>query len=262
MLPEKRRQEIIRLNLEKQGISIKELADYFKISNMTVLRDIKLLEQKQKLEVVRGGVVPLEGSLETSYNAVETYNAKRKLSLSEKQQIAQYCAENFVNDGSVIALEPGSTSASIVRFLSNKKRLTVVTNGYFVLQEACEQLDPSNRIVCSGGILEKPYLIFLGPDVELFFRARPTDVAFLSCVAFDLNVGPMDSHTLDIQAKKAMAQSAQKRVLMVDKNKFNTLSVMKTIEMSEITDLVTNASVSDSVLDSLRKFTNVKIHLA
>jgi DeoR/GlpR family transcriptional regulator of sugar metabolism len=262
MLPEKRRQEILRLNNEKQGISIKDLALHFKTSTMTVLRDIKLLASKNKLEVVRGGVIPLFATGDRAPTAVDTYDEKRKLSIVEKQQIASYCAEHFIKDGNVIALEPGSTASSIIKFLNNKKKLTLITNGYFVLQEACEKLDESNKIICSGGLLEKPYLIFLGMDVEKFFSAKHVDVAFLSCAAFAQDAGPMDPYPLEIQAKQAMARSAKTRVLMIDKNKFNTYSVAQTIDMSEITDIVTNADVSPEILHSLRNFTNVKIHLA
>ncbi|MFL1780779.1 DeoR/GlpR family DNA-binding transcription regulator [Candidatus Hepatincolaceae symbiont of Richtersius coronifer] len=261
MLPDKRRQEILRLNYEKQGISIKELAHYFKVSNMTVLRDVKILKAQKKLDLVRGGVVPLESIDDSSLFSVENYDFKKRESLSEKQQIAEYCAENFIKEGNIIALEGGSTAGAMIRFLAKKKKITLITNGFFVLQEAYATLNKSSRVICTGGILETPYLLFLGPDVEHFFKTRHTDIAFISCVAFDFTVGPMDSYPLDIQSKQSMLRSAQRRVLMIDKNKFNLRSVMQTIDIKEITDLVTNSSISSDILEQLQKL-NVKLHLA
>lgn len=263
MLPTKRKQEIIRLTKEKQGISIADLSSYFKVSNMTILRDVKDLSAKNMLEIVRGGVVPVGLSNESQEDNVNTiYDIKKRQSLSEKQQIARYCAETFITDGSVIALEGGSTACSIIRFLTHKQKITLISNGYFVLKEAIETLPNDFRIVCTGGLLESPYLLFLGPDVESFFMSKYPDVAFLSCVAFDLNMGPMDSYSLEVQAKKAMLTNAKKRVLMVDKNKLNSRSVMQTVAMSEITDIVINASVEPSIIKELEKFKNLKIHLA
>ncbi len=262
MLPNKRKQEILRLNKEKQGISITELSNYFKVSNMTILRDVKELESKNLLEIVRGGIIPVGLSKDSQDNVSTIYDIKKRQSLSEKQQIAMYCAENFINDGSIVALEGGSTACSIIKFLINKQKITIISNGYFVLKEAIENLGEDSRIICTGGLLENPYLLFLGPDVESFFASKYTDVAFLSCVAFDLNIGPMDSYPLEVQAKKAMLKNAKKRVLMVDKNKINARSVMQTIDMNEITDLVINSSLDKSIIKELEKFSNVKLHFA
>ncbi len=262
MLPEKRRQEMLRLNKENQGISIKDLAIFFNVSSMTVLRDIKLLEKQGKLEIVRGGVIPIGTDITGSTLSFNIYDKKRQRSLSEKQQIARYCAENLIKDGNIIALEGGSTAGSIIKFLENKRKITVITNGLFVLNEASELLDPSCRIIGSGGLLERPYLMFLGPDVDQFFSSRNTDIAFVSCVGFDLNVGPMDSHPLDIQAKIAIFRYAERRVLILDRNKFNVKSVLKTVAVENITDIVTNSSVDVDVLESLKKFTHIKVHLA
>ena len=262
MLPEKRRQEILRLNREKQGITIKDLADFFKISNMTILRDIKLLEKQGKLEIVRGGIIPIGSDISGSTLSFNVYDKKRQRALSEKQQIAKYCAENLIKEGNIIALEGGSTAGSIVKFLDNKQKITVITNGLFILNEASEILDPSCRIIGSGGLLERPYLMFLGPDVDQFFSSKHTDIAFISCVGFDLTVGPMDSHPLDIQAKIAMFKNAERRVLVIDKNKFNVKSVLKAVSVEDITDIVTNSSVSTEVLEGLKKFSHIKVHLA
>lgn len=261
MLPDKRRQEILRLTKETKGISISDLADYFKVSNMTILRDVKELAAKKVLDIVRGGVVPL-GFGDTSVSIATIYEDKKRQSLTEKQQIANYCAKHFVQDGNIVSLEGGSTCCALVGFLENKKKVTLISNGYFVLKEAIEKLPEDSRIISTGGLLDKRYLVFLGPDVEKFMESRYTDIAFISCVAFDLNVGPMDSVPLDVSFKQAIMKNAKRRVLMVDKNKFNHRSVMQTIDMGIITDLVTNESVDKEILEELKKFTNVKVHLA
>ncbi len=262
MLPGKRRQEILRLNKEKQGISIKELANFFKVSNMTILRDIKLLDEQGKLEIVRGGVIPLDSDTDNNTVSSNIYDKKRQKALSEKQQIAKYCAEYLIREGNIIALEGGSTAGSIIKFLGNKQKITIITNGLFVVQDAADKLDPTCRVTCSGGLLERPYLAFLGPDVDYFFESKHTDLAFFSCVGFDFNIGPMDSHPLDIQAKLAMMKNAQRRVLVIDKNKFNIRSVLRTVSIDFLTDIVTNSSIDPEFLDRLRQYKNIKIHLA
>lgn len=264
MLPEKRRQEIQRLNKEHQGISIKDLAKYFNISNMTVLRDIKQLEKRGLLEVVRGGVIPIKSDIQDNNDQpFDVYDNKKNKSLNEKQQIAAYCS-SFVKEGNIIVLEAGSTAGAMVSFLTAKRKITMISNGLVVVKEATDKLDATSRVICAGGLLDRTYSTFVGPDVDRFFENKQTDIAFVSCAAFDLNLGAMDSNPLDIQAKRSILNSAQRRVLMVDKNKFNIRSVMQTVDMAFITDLVTNANVPEEVLDALQKFKElgVRIHLA
>jgi DeoR/GlpR family transcriptional regulator of sugar metabolism len=261
MIPEKRRQEIVRLNQEKNGISIKELSEVFDVSSMTILRDIRILEKRKQLEIVRGGVIPVNNFANEGNLFKEIYDAKKRKAFNEKNDIAKYCAKNLIKEGQVIAIEGGSTASLITKHISDKPKVTVITNGLFALEEAYKRLPENGRIICTGGILERPYLLFLGPDAEGFFKDRNIDIAFISCVAFDLKVGPMDSHPGDIRLKQSMFNAAERKVLLIDKYKVGTKSVMQTVSLNKVTDIVTNQSLEPELLEGLNKL-NIKIHLA
>jgi DeoR/GlpR family transcriptional regulator of sugar metabolism len=258
MLLEKRRQEIIKLAEVRQGISIKELAEHFDVSTMTILRDIKVLQKRKVVESVRGGVLPKE-VVKDKDGSVNYYEYKKRSASLDKQKIASYCVDNLITDKMVVGLEGGSTVASMVKFLANKKRLTLLTNGLYVAQESSYSLDVTSKIILSGGLLEKDSYLMLGKDTEDFFKNKFMDIAFISCVAFDLTVGPMDSNPLDIQAKQAMFKNAKRRVLVLDQSKFDARSVVPTMDIAEITDIVTNAEIKNEIKESLGLF-KAKLH--
>jgi len=260
MLPEQRRQEIIKLNKEHGGISVNKLAAHFKVSNMTILRDIKILEKEKKVGVVRGGIITIASNLSNYYGLVNLYNDKRKHNLVEKHEIASYCAKQFVKEGSVIVIEGGSTAGSLINFLTEVPKIKVFTNGLVVANEAVEKLHANSTIICAGGVLNKQYLLFLGKDVDDFLVKQYTDVAFFSCVAFDLRIGPMDSNSQDASAKRAMLKNADRRVLMIDKTKFHGKSLEKIIDVNEITDIVTNKSADESIIAKLKEY-GPELHL-
>lgn len=253
MLLDKRRQEIIKLAELRQGISIKDLADHFKVSTMTILRDIKVLEERSLIESVRGGVLPLDVH-KAANNYANYYEYKKRSAMLEKQDIASWCVDNLVQDRMILALEGGSSVASLIRFLNNKKRITVLTNGFFVAQEALSHLNESSKVILSGGLIEKSSYVMVGPDAETFFNDKYIDIAFISCVAFDLNVGPMDSNPLDIQVKKAMIKNAKKRVLLLDTTKFDRRSILPTIALNEVNTIVTNKNIDDDIKKALLSF--------
>ena len=260
MIPEKRRQEILRLTIEKNGISLKELAAQFNVSTMTILRDIRTLEKRKQIEIVRGGVVPLAKDATEVDILKDKYEEKRQKSFEEKNAIAKYCAKYLIKEGQILAIEGGSTASLIVRYLGDKNKVTVITNGLFTLEEAYKTLPDNARIMCTGGILERPYLLFLGPDAENFFQERNIDIAFISCVAFDLKTGAMDSHPADIRLKQAMFEAAERRVLLIDKFKVGTKSVMQTVALNKITDIVTNSTLDADLMTGLNNL-GIKLHL-
>ena len=59
MLPAERRREMARLIKNRGAVNTRELAEALGISTMTVRRDLKVLEERNQLELTWGGAVPL-----------------------------------------------------------------------------------------------------------------------------------------------------------------------------------------------------------
>jgi len=55
--PEYRRERIIFYCSNSGFVTVKEIADYFEISTMTVLRDLRILHKQGKLVRVHGGAL-------------------------------------------------------------------------------------------------------------------------------------------------------------------------------------------------------------
>lgn len=259
MLPEKRRNEILRLNKENQGIKLTELAESLNVSSMTILRDIKKLAKDGLVEVVRGGIIPVR---ESTDNTVSLFEKRHRKFIVDKQRLMQYCAEYLVSENDLVILDGSTTTSGIIRCLSGKMKLTIFTNSLFVLNESLNKTKDSSKIITSGGLLDKNYLLFTGPEVEKFYLSKLTDVVFLGAAGFDFSFGTMDSNYLEVQAKKAMCKSASKRVLVVDHSKFEMKSVSNAVSFNDITDVVTNVNASEKYIEMIKqKYPHIVIHL-
>ncbi len=242
------RQELIRNLIQSKGsISIKELGKRFKESRMTLWRDLKILENKGLIKRIYGGAIKKQISIPFE----PSFEEKELTSLSEKQLIAQYAAQNLVEDGDSICLGAGSTILQMIPYL-NQINLTILTNGLNAMMMASK---PSSnlRVIGCGGEIRKPALAFVGPEAEEFFLHKNVDAVFLSGTGITINEGITDPHLLDVQIKRAMIKSAKKVIFLMDSSKVGKVSLDKTISLNEINLLIIDNKVPKSFIEELKR---------
>src|SRR5215475_3515571 len=61
MLFSKREKQIVELVNQNSGYGVRELARYFDVTEATIRRDLRKLEEHKLLQRLHGGAVPLEG---------------------------------------------------------------------------------------------------------------------------------------------------------------------------------------------------------
>ena len=121
MVPELRKEEILK-SIKKRDISyIKDLAAELNISLSTVRRDVAALEQEGSVIVMRGGAV--------KYKAEDFDEpvVKKKLIHSEEKEIIARKAAALVEDGDCVYVDSGTTTVGMLKYLQGK-RITIVSS--------------------------------------------------------------------------------------------------------------------------------------
>lgn len=248
MLPAQRRRSIMEL-LESSGAStITDLSQRFKVSEMTIRRDLQLLDDEGSLRRTHGGaMIPT-----SSAPMVEPrYAAKQKLHAREKALIAEYAAENLVSDGDIIVLEGGTSVTLMVAYLTGKHDLTVVTNGLYTTNEL-RRLLPDATVICTGGILRDMALTFVGPVAERFFQEFHANKVFLSATGLTLKEGFSDPNMIETQVKKAMIAAADQTIMLVDSSKFGVRSLATVAYIDQASVLVTDNAAPKNTRQELQ----------
>ena len=254
MLPAQRQQQILE-DIEKNGVgSIAELSQKYSVSEMTIRRDLLVLEGVGHIKRTYGGAL-----LSNSLSAEPRYAAKQKLHASSKASLAQYAAEKLVKSGDIIILEGGTTITAMAQYLTNIQNLTVVTNGLYTTNEL-QSLAPGSTVICTGGILREVSATFVGPVAEQFFREFHANKLFLSATGLTFNAGFTDPSMLETQVKKAMKASADQVIMLLDSHKFGVKSLTTFLQADQINILVTDAAAPEDVLQTLRA-KGVEIHI-
>ena len=119
---EERREEIIGIIQEKGKVKVSELSEKYGISEVSIRKDLEILEAEGHLSRVHGGAVGLN-KLYVNMDLNERYrtNAIAKRKLAE-------LAARFIDDNDTIMMNAGTTLTYVLRAIRNKKNITIVTN--------------------------------------------------------------------------------------------------------------------------------------
>jgi DeoR/GlpR family transcriptional regulator of sugar metabolism len=253
VLPIQRRQ-ILRDYLARHGGGkIKELSDHFGVSEMTIRRDLELLEQQGHIARSHGGAVYVDKLL-----GEPALPEKQARSPEVKEKLAAYAAERFVSDGDVLILEGGTTVSRMASYLK-QAQLTLMTNGLDALQRL-RTVAGQHTVICCSGVLREPSGTFVGPMAEQFFAQYHASTAFLSSLSFTVDAGFTDPNLMDTQVKKAMIRSAARTIMLLDSSKIGNRSLAAVARLDEVAVLVTDSGVPDHVKEACEA-AKVELHI-
>ena len=126
------------------SVGVGDLAADLGVSSATVRRDLVLLEQQRLLARTHGGAIA-NGVL---FELPLRYRSARRQ--EQKARIAQVAAER-VPEGAAIGMTGGTTTTEAARALSDRRRLTVVTNSLRVAEVLYEAGGDDMTVVLTGG---------------------------------------------------------------------------------------------------------------
>ena len=142
MLTYERQSHINQFIQQRLSVSVKELSDQFKVSSMTIRRDLSALEKRGLVVLVHGGVIV------PKVPASSREEVRAAMNMVQKSNIAE-AAARLVKDGQTIFIDAGTTTVELVNRLKDRRGLTVVTNSVKVLYILAES--PGINLIGLGG---------------------------------------------------------------------------------------------------------------
>jgi len=122
-LNEERRRAVLGIMHRDGRVLVNDLARHFRISQITIRKDLEFLDGQEVIQRTRGGVLPVQ----TGALLDPSLREKEKLQRTQKAQIA-HAAVRLVEEGQSVLLNSGTTTTAIARSLKDTARLTVITN--------------------------------------------------------------------------------------------------------------------------------------
>lgn len=244
MLNEERRRQILDILNRDGRVLVVDLARQFRTSQVTIRKDLDVLQAHGRIHRSHGGALP------TTESALDdpSLREKEKLHRKEKLQIAT-AAARMVQEGQVVILDSGTTTTAIARKLREFENLTIITNAVNIAAE----LSGSSLEVILTGTLRKNSFSLVGPVADDTLRRLNADILFLGVDGFDVQHGLTTPNLLEAKVNRTMMDVSRMVVVVCDSSKFGRRSLSAIAPPSTIQHLITDKSIRKSDLAAIKK---------
>jgi DeoR family transcriptional regulator, aga operon transcriptional repressor len=244
MLDIERRQKMMAFIEQNEGATVGELSRRYSVHESTVRRDLIQLSKDGLVERGHGGAAPRR--LRRSQGLPELPVLERAgLRVSEKQTIGR-AAARYVEDGDVILINGGTTTAEMVPFLDAARDVTVITNGLHI----ASLLAPLTNIktVITGGVLRNSELSMLGALTEDALHNLRADKLFMSSPAIHVDYGFSADDMLEVESDRNMMASAKEIFVLADHTKFGNIAMMRVAPIERVRRIITDSGTAGAVV--------------
>lgn len=252
LLQEERINEIRDIILKNKKVLVNDLCEKFKVSDVTIRKDLLVLQNEGLIKKIYGGALLCEQPNHiTNQSRCNTLNLTEN-QLIEKDKVAEI-AVSEINDNDTIFLGSGSTCCLLAKKLNRYKNLTIVTNNISALHDL---LKFSCKLFVIGGevtsVDSSTYFSSL-ENVSQYLKSIYFSKAFTSCSGLDLNAGVTVNSIISTYIFRALSDINQRWYMMANKNKFDRTGIYKVAELNQI-----HCFICDDLPENYKKYCEEK----
>ena len=247
---EKRRDEIVEL-IQLQGkVKVSELSEKYKISEVSIRKDLETLEAQGHLTRIHGGAVGTN-KLYVNMDLSERF----KTNASAKRDVAELAAR-FIEDNDTIMMNAGTTLTYVLRALRAKKNISIVTNSVQNATEAA--LYPAFNVILLGGELDSKYQFTYGQDAIHQLENYHATKCILSVDGVSAESGLTLYYSNEAELARKMIECSDMTLVVADSSKLGKNVFARITDAAQSDVLLTNKSDNVEELFKLKKL-GVKI---
>lgn len=257
-LPAGRKAELLAYVAEAEQVTVAQLAERFEVSPDTVRRDLHQLHRDGLVVRTHGGAV----SVDAIGAAEKRLDVRLQLHTDEKERIGALAA-TLVSSNSVLMLNAGTTTLSVVHHLSERRDLTIATNNLRIATEISPKIVRDlylfgGSVRLGGQATVGPVSLQLPGGRDLQLRC---DLALISVGAVSAKGGYSTSNLSEAVMMGEMMERAARVAILADSSKFTEPLFAQIAELERAHYLVTDAAPPPDLADAL-EYAGVEILVA
>jgi DeoR/GlpR family transcriptional regulator of sugar metabolism len=251
------RQQHIARSVEEQGrVRVTDLAERFAVSEVTIRKDLRVLETEGRVVRAHGGALAPSRS-----QPERAFEIRERLQRAEKDRIGAAAAA-LVVDGESIALDASTTALAMARHLRARGHwvhLTVITNGLRIASELAGSRGIT--VALPGGFVRWEAMSVVGLLGGGLLEKVNIQKAFMGAAGFTLDTGLSDATDEEAQMKRLIVASASEVVGLVDHTKWGRAAFATFCATDTLTGVVTDPEAPAEMVAELRR-RQVAVHVA
>ena len=240
--------EKIILDRLKNGIAKPaELAELTGASDVTIRRDLVIMEQQKLIRRSHGCVQIFDGA-----SSVPAREASAR-AYGEKERIARIAAEH-VKDGDNIFLGAGTTCTLLAKHLKEKKNLTVMTPNLDAVSELSRT--KAIRVSILGGEVqvETNYVETLDEYILAILHRLYFDKVFITVNGIDFAYGYSILKQKQLPLYHHLLANAAEFYVLADSTKFDRRAFVRLCDMDAVHKIVTVRPVREKYSEEFARY--------
>jgi DeoR/GlpR family transcriptional regulator of sugar metabolism len=238
MLKEERQHLILDMLRKNGKVMATELSQILDVSEDTIRRDLRELDEAGKMKRVHGGGLPHSP-------AIISFTERLKQSSAAKAAIAR-AAVNHIHHGQVIILDGGTTNLQVAQSLPVNLQATVITNSPVIADTLSDHA--TVEVLLVGGRLYKKSRVTTGISTVEAFKAMRADVCFLGICSLHPDVGISTDCYEEAYVKQAMVNGSTEVFALAAVEKLGTASAYIVAPIAALTHLITELEAPEALI--------------
>jgi len=217
-------------------IEVTLLSERLEVSQVTIRKDLALLEGKGLLKREHGFAVMISSD-DINNRLAFNYDVKSKIAIK---------ASSIVENGETVMIESGSCCALLAKELAtNKRDVTIITNSAFIASyiRKC----PYAKVVLLGGDYQTESQVVVGPITRKCIDSFYVDKLFVGTDGFTEKMGFTGKNHMRAEIVRAMAENAKEVIVLTESTKFLKQGVVVQFKTNEIATIVTDNGIPEEV---------------
>ena len=240
-----RHQAILDLINKNEVIQVADLVEAFNVSEVTIRRDLDVLERKGLLRRVHGGAVSNSG------RSYEPPFMLRSIKCTEEKKRIGKVAADLIQNGDSVMLDVGTTTLEVARNLYDRQNLTVITPCLQIAALLVEH--PGIRLILTGGVLRRGELSLVGHLAERSIQDFNVDRLFVGAGGIDPDIGFTEFNMEDTLVKQAMMRSAKDITVVADSSKFGKIALNTIAPLLSVNRIITDSNIPSMAISQIQQ---------
>lgn len=242
---QERLEKICELMGRNSSVSVAQLARLFKVTEMTIHRDLVKLEQANAVRKTYGGAVPAERMIFEFDFAV-----RRKANQKVKQAIVRE-AVKLIKPGDRIILDTGTTTLELAYLLKDFSNLTVITPSLAVASVL--QFSKGVQTILLGGSIREGSPDLTGAVTEATLEMFAADIAFQGAdgIGSDGMLYNADMRIAKVDQK--IRKRASRSYILCDSSKIGKTALAGNGFVHEVDALITDDQIESTYKKTFEK---------
>jgi hypothetical protein len=147
----------------------------------------------------------------------------------------------MVQDGDSIMLDASSTVRRMIKYLSGKRGLKIITNNLRIFSE---EAPADAQLYCTGGLFNAQNALFYGAGAERYLRSLYADKCFFSSQGISEEGKISDASEEETALRRVMLSHAERKIFLCDASKIGVKRMFALCGKEDV----------DEITDTFRKF--------